>query len=256
MQLNHLDLFSGIGGFTLAARSLNINTKQFVERDRHCQTVLQKHFPEIPIHDDARTFTTRTGIFGIITAGYPCQDNSTANPKGKGLQGKRSGLLYEVFRILEEAQPEIVVLENVPPTQNRRWDETARRELEKRDFKAYRIDLSAKDCGLWHLRNRCFLVGYANRLRLNQTQVLRRFSRQEVQAQIPKRRADGVEFVRGHSSRVFAFPPPGIRRMVDGLPSEMDGFRIHALGNSVPPVMAETVLKVALFVPGGEWYAA
>jgi DNA (cytosine-5)-methyltransferase 1 len=247
MSLRMLDLFSGIGGFSLAARMVGgIETKQFVENNSFCQKVLTKNFSGVPIHDDVQSFATQPGLFDLITAGYPCQGNSTANPHGKGLQDERSGLLYEVFRILEEAQPKIIVLENVPPTQNRRWDEVARRELEKCDFTTYRIDLSAKDCGLWHLRKRTFLVGYANGMGFKASNNIRRFSRQAVQAALPERRTHGVEFVRGASGRVFAAPPPGIRRMVDGVSSQLDRDRIHGLGNAVSPQAAAVILKLAV----------
>ena len=133
--MRHLDLFSGIGGFALAAKWIGITTTQFVEVDPFCQKVLQKNFPGVPIHDDVTTFTAPRGVFDIATGGYPCQDNSLANPRGKGLDGDRSGLWFEMLRVIDECRPKMVVVENVPPSRNRRWDETVRRGLEELDYK-------------------------------------------------------------------------------------------------------------------------
>lgn len=72
-MLRHLDLFSGIGGFALAARIVGgIETRQFVEIEPYCQKVLTKNFPGVPIHDDIRTYAASLGGFDIITGGFPC----------------------------------------------------------------------------------------------------------------------------------------------------------------------------------------
>jgi DNA (cytosine-5)-methyltransferase 1 len=84
--LRHLDLFSGIGGFSLAAQMVGgIRTEQFVEIDPYCQRVLKKNFPGVPIHDDIRTYTANLGEFDLITFGSPCQDVSFAG-KGAGIK--------------------------------------------------------------------------------------------------------------------------------------------------------------------------
>ena len=72
--MNHVDLFSGIGGFALAARWAGIETVQFVEIDPFCRKVLQKNFPGVPIHDDIKTFTNTTSANGIQQAR---EDNTT-----------------------------------------------------------------------------------------------------------------------------------------------------------------------------------
>ena len=110
-----LDLFAGIGGFSYAAHKLvgGFTTTQFVEIDPYCQSVLRKNFPDIPIHDDIKTFTGKPGQFQVITAGFPCQDLSVAG-KQRGIgEGTRSGLFYEIIRLLGEIQPEFVLFENV-----------------------------------------------------------------------------------------------------------------------------------------------
>ena len=115
MELKLLDLFSGIGGFSYAAERIvgGFKTTQFVELDPYCQKVLRKNFPNTPIHDDIKTFTAKRGQFDIITAGFPCQDLSVAG-KQRGIgEGTRSGLFYEIIRLLGEIQPRFVLFENV-----------------------------------------------------------------------------------------------------------------------------------------------
>ena len=110
--MKHLDLFSGIGGFALAAQWAGIETVAFCEIDKFCHKVLQKNFPRVPIHDDIRTLRGEdyAGI-DIITGGYPCQPFSTAG-KRKGADDPRH-LWPEMFRIIRQARPTWVVCENV-----------------------------------------------------------------------------------------------------------------------------------------------
>lgn len=112
-MIRHLDLFSGIGGFALAAQMVGgIETKQFVEIDPYCQQVLAKNYPTVPIHDDITTYTAKSGLYDLITAGFPCQPHSLAG-KRKASQDSRD-LWGELYRVICEARPRWVVLENVP----------------------------------------------------------------------------------------------------------------------------------------------
>lgn len=112
--MNHLDLFSGIGGFTRASDFLQWETIDFVEQSTFCQQVLKKHYPNARIHSDVTTYRGTRGSHQIITAGFPCQDVSLANHKRKGLEGDRSILFYEAGRIINEILPLGFCLENVP----------------------------------------------------------------------------------------------------------------------------------------------
>lgn len=107
-----LDLFSGIGGFSLAAHWAGIETVAFCEQDKFCQTVLKKHWPNVPIVDDI--FKLRGDEFGtidIISGGFPCQPFSLAG-KRRGTEDKRH-LWPEMFRVISKARPAWVVGENV-----------------------------------------------------------------------------------------------------------------------------------------------
>ena len=108
----HLDLFSGIGGFALAARWSGFETVQFVEIEPYAQKVLAKNFPGVPIHDDIKTFSANEfyGV-GLLTGGYPCQPFSQAG-KRRGKEDDRH-LWPEMFRVIQECRPTWVLAENV-----------------------------------------------------------------------------------------------------------------------------------------------
>ena len=119
-MLTGVSLFAGVGGFEIAMRNHNVKVVASVEIDKNCQSVLRRHFPESTIFDDVTTVKGSDLVGagfdpsrGIITGGFPCQDLSVAG-KRAGLAGKRSGLFWEIARLVEETQTEYFVLENVP----------------------------------------------------------------------------------------------------------------------------------------------
>ena len=107
--------FAGIGGIEEGFHRENAKTVFFCEKDERAKAVLAKHYPGVPIADDISTVTTIPKV-DIITAGFPCQDLSQAGLK-KGIEGKQSGLVQHLFRILngmkEDDLPEWIVIENV-----------------------------------------------------------------------------------------------------------------------------------------------
>jgi DNA (cytosine-5)-methyltransferase 1 len=119
-MLTGVSLFAGVGGFDLAMERNGVKVVASVEIDKKCQEVLAHRFPNSKLFDDVTTvkgsdligagFTPSTGI---ITGGFPCQDLSVAG-KRAGLAGARSGLFWEIARIVEETQTEYAILENVP----------------------------------------------------------------------------------------------------------------------------------------------
>ena len=111
-KLKHLDLFSGIGGFALAAQWAGIETVAFCEIDDFACKVLNKNFPCIPVHRDIRELdgSLYAGI-DLITGGYPCQPFSTAG-KRKGADDPRH-LWPEMFRVIKQSRPSWIVCENV-----------------------------------------------------------------------------------------------------------------------------------------------
>ena len=119
-MLTGVSLFAGVGGFDLAMQRQGVKVVASVEIDKNCNQVLAQHFPDATQFTDVTTvkgedlinagFTPRTGI---ITGGFPCQDLSVAG-KRAGLAGERSGLFWEIARLVEETQTEYFIIENVP----------------------------------------------------------------------------------------------------------------------------------------------
>ena len=119
-KLTGVSLFAGVGGFDLAMERNGVDVVASVEIDKKCQEVLAHRFPNSKLFDDVTTVKGSDLIgagfnpsTGIIAGGFPCQDLSVAG-KRAGLAGARSGLFWEAARIVEEAQSEYFILENVP----------------------------------------------------------------------------------------------------------------------------------------------
>jgi DNA (cytosine-5)-methyltransferase 1 len=119
-MITGVSLFAGVGGFDLAMERQGVKVVASVEIDKHCKSVLERKFPNAKQFDDVTTVKGSELIAagfnpskGIITGGFPCQDLSVAG-KRAGLAGARSGLFWEIARIVEETQTEYFVLENVP----------------------------------------------------------------------------------------------------------------------------------------------
>jgi len=117
--MKHLDLFTGIGAFSIAAQRNGIDTLYHAETNKYASKVLAKHFPTIPNLGDVTKICGKwlRDFHGIdlVTGGFPCTDLSQSS-KGshKGLEGSESGLFYELSRIILECDPKWVVIENVP----------------------------------------------------------------------------------------------------------------------------------------------
>lgn len=251
--LKHLDLFSGIGGFSLAGEWVGgIKTTQFVEIDSHVQETLKKNFPGIPIHNDITTFSAIGKRYDLITAGFPCQDISVAG-NGLGLDGKRSGLFYEVVRIVRECRPSYVVLENVAAllTSNNGRDMGAVLwELSESGYDAEWEIIPASALGANHARERLWIVAYPNSLgrsiaeRQERRQVQkRRILHKDNERQKLRSTIKRDELLKApRSSEIAQFP-----RVDDGLSDRVDEaerrMRVKALGNSIVPQVAMIPLQ-------------
>ena len=160
-NLKLLDLFSGIGGFSYAAERIvgGFTTVQFVEQNRYCQQVLQKHWPLVPIHDDICSFMPKLGSADVVCGGFPCQDISTAGKQAGIKQGTRSGLFYELMRVVCLVRPQFVVMENVAAILANGLD-TVLGELAQAGFDAEWACIPASAVGACHQRDRWWLVAY------------------------------------------------------------------------------------------------
>lgn len=163
-MLRHCDLFSGIGGFSLAAGQVGeIHTTQFVELNPDAQLLLRSRFPGIPIHPDIRDYYPAPGQFDLFTLGFPCTGTSSAG-KRNGLSHPESRLWREGLRCICLARPGFVVVEQPEGFINR----GLRAVLGGLRMAGYQTEVelvSAAGEGAPHQRNRIFIVAYANHLR-------------------------------------------------------------------------------------------
>lgn len=163
--LREISLFSGIGGFSLAARHTGaIETIQHVEIDRHAQRVLKDNFPQVPVHDDIRTYHPPLRAADLYTIGFSCTNTSAAGDR-TGLAGAASNIWFEALRCIVEGQPPFIVIENPPGL----IDRGLRAVLGGLRMAGYRWEdptlLSAAMLGAPHLRERLFIIAYLDSLR-------------------------------------------------------------------------------------------
>jgi DNA (cytosine-5)-methyltransferase 1 len=162
--MNVLDLFAGIGGFSLGLeRAGGFKTVAFCEIDKNAQLVLQKNWKNVPIFEDVSSLTKDAldakGIsVDVITGGFPCQDISLAG-KGAGLEGERSGLWFQFHRLIKEIRPKYAIIENVSALRSRGLDRVLR-SLSEIGYDAEWHCVPASAVGAPHRRDRIWIVAY------------------------------------------------------------------------------------------------
>src|SRR6185437_13132234 len=162
--MNVLDLFSGIGGFSLGLERAGMRTVAFCEADTKCREVLARHWPDIPRYDDVRTLSASRlradgiGLINAICGGFPCQDISLAG-KGAGIDGGRSGLWRDYARLIGELRPRYVIVENVAGLLGRGMDKVCG-DLAALGYDAEWEVISAYEVGAPHIRERIWIVAY------------------------------------------------------------------------------------------------
>lgn len=163
-----LDLFSGIGGFSLGLERAGFETVAFCEIDKHAQQVLRKHWPQVPIYEDVRGITharlTADGVpaIDVVTGGFPCQDVSSAGRQA-GITGEKSGLWGELCRIIGELRPKYATVENVSNLlagESGLWFGRVLGDLAEIGFDAIWHCIPAAYVGAPHSRDRVWIVAY------------------------------------------------------------------------------------------------
>lgn len=188
-MLNGLDLFTGIGGLTLALGGW-VRPIAYCERDRYCHAVLLSRMqlgelPNAPIWDDITTLrkTMLPGHVDIVYGGFPCQDISAAG-NGIGLGGGRSGLFQHIARLVQETNPHFVFLENVPAIRTRGLNGVIQTFTELGYDCRWTI-VSAAEVGAPHLRKRWFLLAHSHspKLRIESRRGSGASGRKEIESQ-------------------------------------------------------------------------
>jgi len=242
MSLRVLDLFSGIGGFSLGLeRTGGFETVAFCEIDARAQAVLRKQWPRTPIVNDVQTAHLQKGMADVITAGFPCQDISLAGP-GTGLAGARSSLFWSATRAIRVVRPLMVLLENVEALLTRGMGQVLG-ALAEEGYDAEWDCIRAIDAGRPHLRKRVFIAAHAQG-----------FGRGPGR---PGGLADGLAGLpvepcwSGNPIDFFeeGRAQPALLGVDDGLPRGLD--RLNLCGNALLPVIPELIGRASL-TPTGE----
>ena len=226
-----LDLFSGIGGFSLGLeRTGGFKTVAFCEINSKAQSVLRQHWPNIPIYNDVSVLSKDSldadGIsVDVITGGFPCQDISLAG-KGAGLEGERSGLWFQFHRLIKEIQPRYAIIENVSALRSRGlgvilWG------LAEIGYDAEWHCIPASAVGAPHRRDRIWIIAYPQRGEERQEPRCRSLGRM------------GREFESFPWNRDWQSALREFRRVDDGLSYGVD--RTDTLRNTVVPQIPELI---------------
>lgn len=267
-MLNGLSLFTGIGGIDLAL-SKWVRPVAYCEIDTYAAGVLFSRMsdgsiPTAPIWPDIRRLTAKVlPPIDIVSGGFPCQDISYAGA-GKGLAGERSGLFFEIVRLLREIRPRVCYLENVPAITTRGgWRVVG--ELAALGYDCRWGVLSAYDMGAPHYRERFWLLANADSSRRSELYESKQISlsgrkgapdiiyngAQGFMANVANSQRNRLEESRdagisGGSAGATTdsgwwATEPAVGRVVNGLRNRVD--RIKCLGNAVVPCCAEGAFK-------------
>ena len=222
--MNVLDLFSGIGGFSLGLERAGFKTVAFCEIDKKCQAVLKKHWPDVPMFDDVSNLKGKDieEKIDVICGGFPCQDISLAG-KGAGLAGKRSGLWSEFHRLIEEIRPKYAIIENVSALRSRGLDQVLR-ALSEIGYDAEWHCITAASIGAPHRRDRIWIVADSNSEGLQ--------GQWEITGRISKELQD-ISYSRWWQVE------PDVGRVANGIPGRVD--RLKQLGNAVVPQIPQLI---------------
>ena len=283
-----LDLFSGIGGFSLAASWVwgdELDIVGFCEIDKYCHKVLNKNFPGVPIYKDITTLDgNQFKNIDIITGGFPCQDISIAG-RGKSLVNEetgettRSGLWFEMLRVISEVRPRYALIENVPMLTVRGGVRVIA-DLTEIGYDASWTIVSAADVGAWHNRKRIWIVAHSQEISDSERKSSYNFTDSRsntkiIKSQRQKQRTRSIDGIsckenvsdsnKKRSQRMEQEPQkirrsdkqtgfqsrarsgswwhtePELGRVANGIPNRVD--RLKGLGNSIVPQCAYEIFK-------------
>ena len=239
--MKHLDLFSGIGGFALAARWAGIETVAFCEIEDFPRKVLQKNFPGVPIHRDIHDLdgSEYEGI-DIITGGYPCQPFSVLG-KRQGTEDNRH-LWPEMLRIIAQARPTWIVAENVIGHVTMGLDRVIT-DLENEGYATRPLIIPAGAIGARHLRDRVWVISYSGSERRQQKPEGAYGDEKANEGRRTKLYNEPgrvVEILRG---REWWATEPEIYKLANGIPSRLVRDMNRALGNAIVPQVAYEILR-------------
>lgn len=238
------DLFSGIGGFSLALQWAGMKTAWMVEIEPYCQKILRQNFPGIPIYEDIRKldYSTVPPIDGLC-GGFPCQPFSVAGRK-RGKEDARN-LWPEYLRAIKELRPRYILAENVPGLNNGYLDEILS-DLEDEAYEAWTFNIPACSFEAPHRRERIWIVAYA---RLFGSKKFEKQTERIIQCSknVSHPKAILLERLNERPREIQSWRSdwwkiePNVGRVADGVPKRMD--RLKALGNAIVPQVAHWIFE-------------
>lgn len=253
----HLDLFAGIGGFSLGLEATEeFEAVAFCEIEPYAQKVLKKHWPDVPIASDVTKLTYENGVLyddgreiyrgpvESISGGFPCQDLSQ-NGNQLGFDGERSSLYRPMLRVVGECMPEVVWFENVAGLltgNDGKWFAQFLYDLANVGYDAEWHVISSARAGLPNIRQRVWVIAYRNSLGLQGGSIGRqiRWTHPRV----------GVETLVDYDNGK-PVPKPEFLRDIDGIPDK--SHRIRCLGNSVTPRIPEVLGRAFVEAAKAAW---
>jgi DNA (cytosine-5)-methyltransferase 1 len=222
--VNVLDLFSGIGGFSLGLERAGMRTVAFCEIDPYARAVLRKHWPDVPCYEDVRAVTADRlradgVVVDVVCGGFPCTDISVAGQRA-GLAGEQSGLWAEFARIVCELRPRYVIVENSQSLCVRGMGEIIS-DLVNAGYDAEWAGIPAAAIGACHLRAREWILAYSVGIG----------DRLQAQTILPG-------WIAPEYSGWWA-SEPRLARVAHGVSARVD--RLRCLGNAVVPQVVEVI---------------
>jgi len=241
-------LFTGIGGIDLGLERAGMECAWQVENDPYCIKVLEKHWPNIRRYEDVRSVTSPEPV-DLLAGGFPCQPHSVAG-KRRGAEDDRN-LWPEYLRLIRETRPRYIIAENVPGIVSTYID-TVLSDLESEGYACWTFNLPACAFDAPHRRERIFIVGYTEHVRLDAAEITRSIAQgsnngasgQEQTGQ-PARSGEQLPLVAhaegGDERRKSTHwtTEPDVGRVAHGVPKRIH--RLRGLGNAVVPQVAEWI---------------
>jgi DNA (cytosine-5)-methyltransferase 1 len=247
-KLQLLDLFSGIGGFSLGLEASGyFETVAFCEIEKKPARVLNAHWPGVRIYDDVSTLTAeRLRADGVtvdaICGGFPCQDVSESKTNAAGLDGARSGLWFEYARLIGELRPQLVFVENVSALLGRGLSRVLG-SLATLGYDAEWHCIPAGHLGAPHERDRVWIIAYPA---TGERGAILSKGRMEGANGLLAQRQEDASRCSGLSQASWLRPWRAVADEVcgmdDGLPATLDGY--NALANAVVPQIPEALGKI------------
>lgn len=232
--MTHGSLSTGICGFDIGAQQNGIETKWTCEIDPLRQDIIKWQIPNATHYGDMRQLSNPEYV-DIISFGFPCQDISQAKPNGKGIEGTKSNLWYEGWRIIRKGRPSYIIIENSPMLVHKGLG-TILGQLAKAGYDAEWHIISCKRFGLPHLRKRLFIVAYSNKVRRKKARRIQgRVIEKSLVEEAGRKRISQSESSGNTSWQDWSKTIAGFHHLDDGIPKKFLYGLLEAAGDTVSP---------------------